>query len=63
MPIIKTEKLNQVTQKWQEEEIEDSYFSPVPLSDIEEQINKACDDIVKISLIMSGNINKKIEKD
>jgi hypothetical protein len=63
MPIIKAQKLNQVTQKWEEEEIEDTYLSPLPLTDIDEQINKACDNIVEISLKMTSNINKKMEKD
>jgi len=63
MPIIKAQKLNQVTQKSEEEENKDTYLSPLPLSDIDEQINKACDNIVEISLKMTGNINKKMGKD
>ena len=66
MSIIKAEKLNQVTQKWEEEEIDDTYLSPLKpvydTTDIDVQINKACDKIVETSIIMTCNKNKKIEK-
>lgn len=66
MSIIKAEKLNQVTQKWEEEEIDDTYLQPLKpvydTTDIDKQINKACDNIVETSVIMTCNNNEIIEK-
>ena len=42
-PLIKAEKLNQNTQKWEEEEVEDTYLRPLKpvydTTDIDKQIN------------------------
>lgn len=66
MSIIKAEKLNQNTQKWEEEDVEDTYLRPLKpvydTTDIDEQINKACDNIVETSVIMTCNNNDIIEK-
>ena len=69
MAQVKIEKYNQVTQKWEEGETDDSYLQPLePFyngEQIESQIDDACDDIVETSLKMMGNTQNehgKIEK-
>jgi len=66
MPTVKIEKFNQVTQKWEEEEVEDSYLRTLEAvantDDIDEQVNRACDDIVDTSLTMMTKFERKIEK-